>query len=411
LGTILTFNRVKEKQEKGTGSIVRKSGSKKLYVDFHYFGKRIEKSTGLDDTPVNRLRAREWLDRQHERIADGTFKFAEAFPGAPDGEKRFYTEKEGWEYSPEPRRVMFGDYVKKWREEILDHYPSANKKRDYNQAIDDRLLLYFADKTFHQITGVELQKFIAALKWRSGDRIGETLSRSRVRNILAPLRAIWSDACEEHRWDLADPFRFVAKHMPKGSKKHPEVFRFEEWHRLINAIDPFFRPVAEVMVMTGMIGSEVAGLRREHIQGDHIIIQNSIVRKCEKDDLKNDFRKRKLPITACLRDQLDIALSRATGEYVFTMKSGRTFDVDSFRKNPWSTALKKAGLSYRVPYSTRHTFAAWSLTVGMNPNKLVKLMGHSSKKMVYEVYGNYVEGLEKDVGTISEYFGNDFDSL
>ena len=47
----------------------------------------------------------------------------------------------------------------------------------------------------------------------------------------------------------------------------------------------------------------------------------------------------------------------------------------------------------------------------MNPNKLVKRMGHGSKKMVYEVYGNYVEGLEKDAGKILEYFGNDFINL
>jgi integrase len=35
-------------------------------------------------------------------------------------------------------------------------------------------------------------------------------------------------------------------------------------------------------------------------------------------------------------------------------------------------------------------------------------MGHSSKKMIYEVYGNYVEGLEKDTGKILEYFGIEF---
>jgi integrase len=35
-------------------------------------------------------------------------------------------------------------------------------------------------------------------------------------------------------------------------------------------------------------------------------------------------------------------------------------------------------------------------------------MEHSSKKMVYEVYGNYVEGLEEDAGRILEYFGKDF---
>ena len=49
--------------------------------------------------------------------------------------------------------------------------------------------------------------------------------------------------------------------------------------------------------------------------------------------------------------------------------------------------------------------------LGMNPNKLVKRMGHGSKKMVYEVYGNYVEGLEKDADKIFGYFGNDFNDL
>ncbi|MGC9964557.1 MAG: hypothetical protein ABSE08_04050 [Syntrophobacteraceae bacterium] len=34
-----------------------------------------------------------------------------------------------------------------------------------------------------------------------------------------------------------------------------------------------------------------------------------------------------------------------------------------------------------------------------------------SKKMVYEVYGNYVEGLEKDADKILVYFGNDFINL
>ncbi len=37
-----------------------------------------------------------------------------------------------------------------------------------------------------------------------------------------------------------------------------------------------------------------------------------------------------------------------------------------------------------------------------------ELMGHASKQMVYEVYGNYVEGLEEDAELIFEYFGEDF---
>jgi integrase len=38
-------------------------------------------------------------------------------------------------------------------------------------------------------------------------------------------------------------------------------------------------------------------------------------------------------------------------------------------------------------------------------------MGHGSKEMVYEVYGNYVEGLETDASRIAEYFSNAFNGL
>ncbi len=78
------------------------------------------------------------------------------------------------------------------------------------------------------------------------------------------------------------------------------------------------------------------------------------------------------------------------------MKSGRPFDVDSYRKNPWTIAFKRARISYQRPYVLRHTFAAWALTAGIDKNRLVSLMGHTSKEMVYEIYGKYVEDLEKD---------------
>jgi integrase len=326
-------------------------------------------------------------------------------------EKRFHSEREGWDYKPEPRQILFEDYVKDWSTEILEKFPSDGKKRDFRQVLDDWLLPHFGNLTFYQITGVELQKFLSTLRWREGQKKGERLSRSRVRNILIPMRAIWADACDEHHWDIPDPFRFLGKHMPKGSSKHPEVFRFDELMQLLSQMDPFYKGITEIMVMTGMIGSEIAGLRKEDIEGDFLHIRNSIVRKHEKTDLKTDLRKRKLPITVALRDRLNAVLSLSDNNYVFRMKSGVIFDVDSFRKNPWTTAFRNANLEYKVPYATRHTFAAWALTLGTDPNKLVKLMGHSSKKMVYEVYGNYVEGLEEDAGKILEYFGKDFGGL
>lgn len=38
-------------------------------------------------------------------------------------------------------------------------------------------------------------------------------------------------------------------------------------------------------------------------------------------------------------------------------------------------------------------------------------MGHGSKKMIYEVYGEYAEGLESDFWDILNYFGKDYSEV
>ena len=38
----------------------------------------------------------------------------------------------------------------------------------------------------------------------------------------------------------------------------------------------------------------------------------------------------------------------------------------------------------------------------------MRLMGHGSKKMIYENYGEYIDGLCEDFWEILEYYGRDF---
>lgn len=393
---------------KKAGQVSTRKGSSKLYVDFYYNGVRVVKSTGLKDTSANRETMQGWLDRQLEKIAAGTFVYAEAFPGASEKEKTFHAAREGWEYRPDPEDILFRDYVRKWDETVLVG-ASVTKKRDFRQIIDCWLLPYFSDMTFRQVTSVELQRFINQLSCKRGKQVGQQLTRSRASNILIPLKAIWSDACEEHQWDISDPFRFTRKHLPKGGKKHPEGFRHDEWIRIIQNANPYYVPHLEIMIMTGMIASELAGFRKEDIVNDEMVIQNSIVLGHEKGELKTKYRKRRLPITKAIQERLNTLSERAKEKYLFTMEDGSTFNGDLFRKTVWKQALKKATVDYRQPYSARHSFAAWALVVGMDGSRLARrFMGHSSKQMVYEVYGSYIPGVEKDSEKIREYFGEDF---
>jgi len=241
------------------------------------------------------------------------------------------------------------------------------------------------------------------------------LSASRVKRILTVLRNIWYDAIEEYQWDRSDPFTFVRKFLKEDFKRRPkradpEVFRFAEWQSILENILPHYRPMVEVMVRTGMSLSEIAGLKRGSVHKEYFLIENSIVQGYEKQDLKTEYRRRKVPMTNKLWESLTIAMHLTDSEYVFRNARGGV-PTHTFTDSAWKVALRKAGLAHKVPYTMRHTFAAWSLALDIHPNRLVKLMGHHSKKMIYEVYGEYVEGLETDTIQIQEYFGYDFKSL
>ncbi len=395
-------------EEKKQGAIIRKNGSKKLYVLFYYFNRRVEKTTGLNDTPKNREKVRAWLDRVIEKRDAGKLVFAEAFPGASEAEKATFAKLEGWQYNPEPRDILLGEYLQAWYRDVWSHYPEGTKKDDYRLIIDYWLVPYFGELTFFQISGVEIQKFIASLKWKKGVKQGQPLSKARAKNILIPLRTIWNDACDQYRWVLHNPFTNLRKHLPKTQPKRREGFRYDEWMEFLSHVDPWYQPVVELMILTGMINSEIAGLRKSDIRPDYILVQHTIVRGVEHDTPKTVYRIRKIPITQAIRQRLDILTQRATGELVVTTKTGTIFRPANFLKDVWTKAGKASGITDKVPYSLRHTFAAWALTLRVDPNRLVRLMGHGSKKMIYEVYGDYIEGVEEDFWQILAYYGQDF---
>ena len=146
------------------------------------------------------------------------------------------------------------------------------------------------------------------------------------------------------------------------------------------------------------------------IQEELIQVQNSIVRGREKDELKTTGSRRPIPITPRIREVIDeqIEVKRKLGQdsrYLFINSIGNPFNIDHFRDNPWKSALKRAKVPYRKPYTMRHTFAAWMLLVRVSPGEVARLMGHSSKQMVYDVYGKFVEGLAREKEDIEAYLG------
>lgn len=388
------------------GAVRRRTNSTRLYVRFPYLGQIVNEATGLEGTPANERKLRAFLDRVGEGIKAGTFRFEEAFPGANSDKKELFARLEGREYRQEPRDVTFGEYADRWQETMLARDPSPTKRRDYRTILRKHLRSRFGALTFDAITGPLVVQLVM-------DLVGKGLSRARINNILIPLRIIYREACADYQWTLPDPFGY-AQHrvrygriLPQKRKDPPQPFRFAEWTALVEAMDEWNRPITEIMIMTGMSASELAGLRRRDVLGDRIRVRNKIVNGVESEQLKTAYRARELPLTAALRDRLALLEDRTDGEHLVTRPEGEPFAARVYW-TWWRHALKRAGLAERKPYTTRHTYAVWCLVVGVHPTRLVRLMGHGSKQMIYEVYGDYVEGVEQDAEAIRGYLGEDF---
>ncbi|MDW7710083.1 MAG: DUF3596 domain-containing protein [Deferrisomatales bacterium] len=378
------------------GYVIARGG--RLSIRFTYFGEVVQRATGLEDNRKNRGKTRAFLAEIGKAIQAGTFRFEEAFPGASDQEKAKFARLEGHEHQDaqtDPADVIIADYVGTWVTAHLDTERSATKRRDYRSIINRHLLPRFGGLSFGELTGVQVVDFVRGL---------DHLSPSRIRNLLIPLRIIWEDAVEEHGWDLRNPFEHLKRRnrrgqlIPQRTKSDPQTFRVHEWQTLMKHMAPHYRPICEVMVMTGMISSELGRLTSGDIRGDRLTVQGS----------KTVYRKREIPVTPALRRQLDELRERRHGDHLITWEDGRPWIETNaanvrFRNGPWAKAFQASGLPYRKPYAARHTFAAWNLMRGVHPDKVVRLMGHGSRQMIYEVYGRYVEGLEDDVDAIEEY--------
>lgn len=72
---------------------------------------------------------------------------------------------------------------------------------------------------------------------------------------------------------------------------------------------------------------------------------------------------------------------------------------ERLKLQPSPANLKRAGVRYRRPYQTRHTFASMMLTAGESPIWIAAQMGHADTGMIYRKYGRWITDAAPQAGT------------
>ena len=135
----------------------------------------------------------------------------------------------------------------------------------------------------------------------------------------------------------------------------------------------------------------------------HVVISEGVVRGIETDRTKtNVARTVALNSRALAAVKAQKAHTYLAGEHVFhdPRYGARWGDERAFRRNYWEPTLKRLGIRYRPPYSTRHTYATMMLMAGMAPAFCAGQMGHSVE-IFHRTYAKWIPG-SADAGEMAK---------
>lgn len=356
-----------------------KSGKVSLRIQFYYLGVQCRETLKLEPTPSNLKYASRLRSEIINAIERGTFSYADYFPDS----------KLARRFGHLPTNISIGEMLNEFVEE-------AKLSREYSTYIGYKRICDYHLIPYFGMIGIQDLKPAFIRRWIKG----LNLTSKTVSNLLIPLRAIIEQALNDEYIKTNPLDRIViSKLLNKESSKSDfkvDPFNREEINAILNAAHhPQIRNLFQFAFFTGLRTSELLALEWNDIDLKQcsVKVSRAMVRKRLKGT-KTEAGERVIMLLAPAIEAL-LAQKKYTlkkDKYVFhNPRTNQAWETDhQIRRTAWIYALERAGVRYRNPYQTRHTFASMMLSGGENIMWVATQMGHVDTEMVMKTYGKWI---------------------
>lgn len=273
-----------------------------------------------------------------------------------------------------------------WLEQQTGLAPST--RRDYLNSVEHFLIPAFGSLHIQELRWRHVRDFLA---------LHPDLSTKRRNNVLIPLRQVCGRAVEDEQIP-ASPFTGQAIG-GRVSSHRPDPFTPAELDVLLPACPPQLANLIEFACWSGLRTGELIALEWgdiDWVQGQIRVTRNQAggVAKGPKT-------------SAGVRDVLLLPRAREalTRQKAHTfLMGGRIFHDpvtglpwvgDSAIRKRWMPAMRRSGVRYRRPYSTRDTYASTLLSVGEDPAWVATQMGHRDWAVLRRSYAAWIDAVGK----------------
>lgn len=386
------------------GNIRARDG--KLFFDFTYEGIRCREQTVLIDNRLNRSKLTSILNTIEAEIRLNRFVFKSYFPSSSRCSQFSEYDIRVQQHladNVEPLTVnimtnipTFEEFVGEWVVENKIQWKKSHYK-NIKMIIESYLIPVFGNIRLNEITRPSLIKFRASIADSRRTGVTEKLSNDWINHVMTPLRGILNEAAL--RFDFPTPFINIKP--LKIDRTAIEPFSLSEVQYFLENIRDDFRNYYTVRFFTAMRTAEIDGLKWQFVNLERceILIQETLVDgNVETPKTSASYRSIQLsqPVVDALKRQRKVTGNKT---YVFCNASGNPLEHRNVTKRIWYPALDEMRIKRRRPYQTRHTCATLWLAAGENPEWIAKQMGHSTTKMLFEVYSRYVPNATRQDGS------------
>lgn len=367
-----------------------------IQISFTFKGVNCRERIKLQPSPANLKRAEQHRAAILHAIAQGTFDYAVTFPDSP---RRFqFAETKGAGY-------MLETWLETWVERQKKHIKSSTWD-GYRKIVYHTIIPAIGRIHLDELKRSDIRNMCNKMA---------TATNKRLANIQSVLRTALQEALDEDLIE-ANPlygWTYQRKEAPKPADDI-DPFSQEEQAAILEACrDRQHSNLFRFAFWTGMRTSELVALKWgdvDWLRGTVRVQRGRTQAAEEAEDPKTrrSFRDVKLldPARLALEDQKKLTYL-ADNEIFLNPNTGKPWGGDLTIRTAWTTILKRAGVRYRRPYQTRHTYASMMLTAGESPIWVAGQMGHADTGMIYRTYGRWIPDAAPQAGNKAvELFGS-----
>lgn len=372
------------------GNGVKAASETTIEITFTFNGVRCRERIKLKPTAVNLAKAERHRAAVLHAIAAGTFDYATTFPGSKNIAK--FTDKPA---------LTVDKYLNDW----LSGKRPQIKSSTYNDYLKTVRII---NEQFGSMQLCDLKRKPIA-EWARG--LG--CSNKRISNLISPLRAALTDAAHHELIDTNPIAGWTYKKIMPPKSSDVEPFTRVEQELILAQLTGQGKNLIQFAFWTGLRTSEIIELEWGDIDWNRGIARverakTQYADEAETTKTKSGERDVKLlpPALDALKSQKAFTFLQ-DGKVFLNPRTGEPWTGDqAIRKTLWTPALKKAGIRYRRPYQTRHTFASMMLSAGEPLAWVSKQLGHSNVLMTAKVYATWIPDSQPEAGLKAvELFG------